>query len=144
MDLLAGVAEQPAWTHGREGELLGGRGAVRGRGRYRGGGRPPLPSAALPWAQYLNQLGPDAREVHGGRQQGEQLLPGHFRLADVDGAKLVGVVLENETPEQACERLGLDEVVYSRTMRRLLKARELGLPEGDLSTLESDEVKVAP
>jgi acetyl-CoA synthetase len=24
-------------------------------------------------------------------------------------------------------------------MRRLLKARELGLPEGDLSTLESDE-----
>jgi acetyl-CoA synthetase len=26
-------------------------------------------------------------------------------------------------------------------MRRLLKARELGLPEGDLSTLESDEKK---
>jgi acetyl-CoA synthetase len=24
-------------------------------------------------------------------------------------------------------------------MRRLLRARELGLPEGDLSTLESDE-----
>jgi acetyl-CoA synthetase len=24
-------------------------------------------------------------------------------------------------------------------MRRLLKARELGLPEGDISTLESDE-----
>jgi acetyl-CoA synthetase len=26
-----------------------------------------------------------------------------------------------------------------KIMRRLLKARELGLPEGDLSTLESDE-----
>lgn len=34
---------------------------------------------------------------------------------------LFGVVLENETREQACERLGLDAVVYSRTMRRLLK-----------------------
>jgi len=26
-----------------------------------------------------------------------------------------------------------------KIMRRLLKARELGLPEGDISTLESDE-----
>jgi len=26
-----------------------------------------------------------------------------------------------------------------KIMRRLLKARELGLPEGDLSTLETDE-----
>jgi len=34
---------------------------------------------------------------------------------------LFGVVLENETPEQACQRLGLDEAVFSRTMRRLLK-----------------------
>jgi hypothetical protein len=34
---------------------------------------------------------------------------------------LFPVVLDNETPEQACERLGLDEVVFSRTMRRLLR-----------------------
>ena len=34
---------------------------------------------------------------------------------------LFGVVLENETAEQACERLGLDEAVFSRTMRRLLR-----------------------
>lgn len=34
---------------------------------------------------------------------------------------LFSVVLDNETVEQACERLGLDEVVFSRTMRRLLK-----------------------
>lgn len=34
---------------------------------------------------------------------------------------LFSVVLDNETPEQACARLGLDEAVYSRTMRRLLK-----------------------
>lgn len=34
---------------------------------------------------------------------------------------LFGVVLDNETPEQACQRLGLDQAVFSRTMRRLLK-----------------------
>jgi hypothetical protein len=34
---------------------------------------------------------------------------------------LFSVVLDNETPQQACARLGLDEVVFSRTMRRLLK-----------------------
>ncbi len=34
---------------------------------------------------------------------------------------LFSVVLENETAEQACARLGLDEAVFSRTMRRLLK-----------------------
>jgi hypothetical protein len=34
---------------------------------------------------------------------------------------LFPVVLDNETPEQACERLGLDEAVFSRTMRRLLR-----------------------
>jgi hypothetical protein len=34
---------------------------------------------------------------------------------------LFSVVLDNETPEQACARLGLDEAVYVRTMRRLLK-----------------------
>jgi FixJ family two-component response regulator len=34
---------------------------------------------------------------------------------------LFSVVLENETAEQACARLGFDELVFSRTMRRLLK-----------------------
>ena len=41
-----------------------------------------------------------------------------------------------------------DDVIYAavlpktrsgKIMRRLLKARELGLPEGDISTLESEE-----
>ena len=34
---------------------------------------------------------------------------------------------------------GLPRTRSGKIMRRLLKARELGLPEGDLSTLESDE-----
>jgi hypothetical protein len=34
---------------------------------------------------------------------------------------LFSVVLENETAEQACERLGFDQAVFLRTMRRLLK-----------------------
>jgi hypothetical protein len=34
---------------------------------------------------------------------------------------LFSVVLENETAEQACARLGFDETVFLRTMRRLLK-----------------------
>jgi acetyl-CoA synthetase len=33
---------------------------------------------------------------------------------------------------------GLPRTRSGKIMRRLLKARELGLPEGDLSTLESD------
>ena len=36
-------------------------------------------------------------------------------------------------------RAGLPRTRSGKIMRRLLKARELGLPEGDLSTLESDE-----
>ena len=36
-------------------------------------------------------------------------------------------------------RLNLPKTRSGKIMRRLLKARELGLPEGDLSTLESDE-----
>jgi acetyl-CoA synthetase len=38
-------------------------------------------------------------------------------------------------------RAGLPRTRSGKIMRRLLKARELGLPEGDLSTLESDERK---
>ena len=33
---------------------------------------------------------------------------------------------------------GLPRTRSGKIMRRLLKARELGLPEGDLSTLEGD------
>jgi len=60
--------------------------------------------------------------------------------------------LEREIRGQARKKLGPAvaprEVVFRKTlpktrsgkiMRRLLKARELGLPEGDISTLESDE-----
>jgi acetyl-CoA synthetase len=38
-------------------------------------------------------------------------------------------------------RANLPKTRSGKIMRRLLKARELGLPEGDLSTLESDEKK---
>jgi acetyl-CoA synthetase len=38
-------------------------------------------------------------------------------------------------------RTNLPKTRSGKIMRRLLKARELGLPEGDLSTLESDEQK---
>ncbi|MGV3569384.1 MAG: acetate--CoA ligase [Ramlibacter sp.] len=47
-------------------------------------------------------------------------------------------------PKEIEFRLDLPRTRSGKIMRRLLKARELGLPEGDLSTLESDEVKVAP
>jgi acetyl-CoA synthetase len=36
-------------------------------------------------------------------------------------------------------RADLPKTRSGKIMRRLLKARELGLPEGDLSTLESDK-----
>ena len=36
-------------------------------------------------------------------------------------------------------RENLPKTRSGKIMRRLLKARELGLPEGDISTLESDE-----
>lgn len=49
----------------------------------------------------------------------DQLASAH-RLSGKE-VSLFGVVLENETPEQACARLGLDQAVFSRTMRRLLK-----------------------
>jgi acetyl-CoA synthetase len=47
-------------------------------------------------------------------------------------------------PKEIEFRLNLPKTRSGKIMRRLLKARELGLPEGDLSTLESDEVKAAP
>ncbi len=44
-------------------------------------------------------------------------------------------------PKQIDFRNSLPRTRSGKIMRRLLKARELGLPEGDLSTLESDEKK---
>jgi len=49
----------------------------------------------------------------------DQLATAH-RLSGKE-VSLFGVVLDNETPEHACQRLGLDQAVFSRTMRRLLK-----------------------
>jgi acetyl-CoA synthetase len=46
-------------------------------------------------------------------------------------------------PKEIEFRLNLPKTRSGKIMRRLLKARELGLPEGDISTLESDEVKAA-
>jgi acetyl-CoA synthetase len=42
-------------------------------------------------------------------------------------------------PKAIVFRQNLPKTRSGKMMRRLLKARELGLPEGDLSTLESDE-----
>ena len=42
-------------------------------------------------------------------------------------------------PKQIVFRQNLPKTRSGKIMRRLLKARELGLPEGDISTLESDE-----
>jgi acetyl-CoA synthetase len=42
-------------------------------------------------------------------------------------------------PREIDFRENLPKTRSGKIMRRLLKARELGLPEGDLSTLESDE-----
>jgi acetyl-CoA synthetase len=42
-------------------------------------------------------------------------------------------------PKEIEFRVNLPKTRSGKIMRRLLKARELGLPEGDLSTLESDE-----
>lgn len=43
-------------------------------------------------------------------------------------------------PKSIAFRTNLPKTRSGKIMRRLLKARELGLPEGDISTLESDEV----
>jgi acetyl-CoA synthetase len=42
-------------------------------------------------------------------------------------------------PREIAFRENLPKTRSGKIMRRLLKARELGLPEGDTSTLESDE-----
>jgi acetyl-CoA synthetase len=42
-------------------------------------------------------------------------------------------------PREIDFRSNLPKTRSGKIMRRLLKARELGLPEGDTSTLESDE-----
>jgi acetyl-CoA synthetase len=42
-------------------------------------------------------------------------------------------------PKDIAFRVNLPKTRSGKIMRRLLKARELGMPEGDLSTLESDE-----
>jgi acetyl-CoA synthetase len=52
--------------------------------------------------------------------------------------KRLGAVV---APKEIDFRSNLPKTRSGKIMRRLLKARELGLPEGDLSTLESDERK---
>jgi acetyl-CoA synthetase len=52
------------------------------------------------------------------------------------GRKRLGAAV---APKQIDFRVNLPKTRSGKIMRRLLKARELGLPEGDLSTLESDE-----
>ncbi|MDT8327648.1 MAG: acetyl-coenzyme A synthetase, partial [Roseovarius sp.] len=42
-------------------------------------------------------------------------------------------------PKEIVFRRNLPKTRSGKIMRRLLRARELGLPEGDISTLESDE-----
>ncbi len=42
-------------------------------------------------------------------------------------------------PREVVFRENLPKTRSGKIMRRLLKARELGLPEGDISTLETDE-----
>jgi len=42
-------------------------------------------------------------------------------------------------PREIVFRESLPKTRSGKIMRRLLKARELGLPEGDISTLETDE-----
>jgi acetyl-CoA synthetase len=50
--------------------------------------------------------------------------------------KRLGAVV---SPKEIVFRENLPKTRSGKIMRRLLKARELGLPEGDISTLESDE-----
>lgn len=42
-------------------------------------------------------------------------------------------------PKDIAFRQDLPKTRSGKIMRRLLKARELGMPEGDISTLESEE-----
>ncbi|MCP5201077.1 MAG: acetate--CoA ligase [Gammaproteobacteria bacterium] len=70
------------------------------------------------------------------------LKPGHEPSLELNRAllgharKRLGAAVAPKTIEF---RTNLPKTRSGKIMRRLLKARELGLPEGDLSTLESDE-----
>jgi acetyl-CoA synthetase len=59
----------------------------------------------------------------------ERDIRGHAR-------KLLGAAV---APREIAFRKTLPRTRSGKIMRRLLKARELGLPEGDISTLETDE-----
>ncbi len=70
--------------------------------------------------------------LHAGYEPSEALereLRGHAR------ARLGPAV----APREIAFRTSLPKTRSGKIMRRLLKARELGLPEGDISTLETDE-----
>lgn len=71
---------------------------------------------------------------HEGTEALRRELLGHVR-------KRLGAAV---APKEIDFRLNLPRTRSGKIMRRLLKARELGLPEGDLSTLESDEAKGTP
>jgi acetyl-CoA synthetase len=70
------------------------------------------------------------------------LKPGH-EPTDVLRKEILGHARKRLGPAVAPKeidfRVNLPKTRSGKIMRRLLKARELGLPEGDLSTLESDE-----
>jgi acetyl-CoA synthetase len=70
------------------------------------------------------------------------LKPG-FQPSDALAKELLGHARKRlgaaVAPKEIDFRANLPKTRSGKIMRRLLKARELGLPEGDLSTLESDE-----
>ncbi len=74
------------------------------------------------------------------------LKPG-FEAGDALNRELIGHARKRlgaaVAPKSIDFRSGLPRTRSGKIMRRLLKARALGLPEGDLSTLESDEKPVS-
>jgi acetyl-CoA synthetase len=66
-----------------------------------------------------------------------------FKASDALAKELLGHARKRlgaaVAPKEIDFRANLPKTRSGKIMRRLLKARELGLPEGDLSTLESDE-----
>jgi acetyl-CoA synthetase len=70
------------------------------------------------------------------------LKPGHVPSDDLL-SELIGHARKRlgpaVAPKEIVFRKNLPKTRSGKIMRRLLKARELGLPEGDISTLESDE-----
>ena len=69
------------------------------------------------------------------------LKPG-FQASDVLSRDILGHARKRlgavVAPKEIAFASNLPRTRSGKIMRRLLKARELGLPEGDLSTLESD------